>query len=48
MVRREGTARVLRTMKILDPSFSMGAFERELREYMVPEVLDTYPSTDEV
>ena len=46
MVRREGTVRVLRTMKILDPSFSMEAFERELREYIVPEVLDTYLSAD--
>jgi len=40
------TARVLRTMKILDPSFSMEAFERELREYIVPEVVDAYLSAD--
>jgi mitochondrial import inner membrane translocase subunit TIM44 len=40
------TARVLRSMKILDPSFSMEAFERELREYIVPEVVDAYLSAD--
>ena len=33
-------------MKILDPSFSMEAFERELREYIVPEVVDAYLSAD--
>ncbi|KAI9449783.1 mitochondria import inner membrane translocase TIM44 subunit [Russula earlei] len=40
------TARVLRSMKLLDPSFSMEAFERELREYIVPEVVDAYLSAD--
>lgn len=40
------TARVLRSMKMLDPSFSMEAFERELREYIVPEVVDAYLSAD--
>lgn len=40
------TARVLRSMKILDPSFSMESFERELREYIVPEVVDAYLSAD--
>jgi len=33
-------------MKILDPSFSMEAFKRELREYIVPEVVDAYLSAD--
>jgi hypothetical protein len=33
-------------MKILDPSFSMEAFERELCEYIVPEVVNTYLSAD--
>jgi len=33
-------------MKVLDPSFSMEAFERELREYIVPEVVDAYLSAD--
>jgi len=40
------TARVLRSMKALDPGFSMEAFERELREYIVPEVVDAYLSAD--
>ncbi|KAI0295357.1 import inner membrane translocase subunit tim44 [Multifurca ochricompacta] len=40
------TAQVLRSMKVLDPSFSMEAFERELREYIVPEVVDAYLSAD--
>ena len=40
------TARVLRSMKMLDPSFSMESFERELREYIVPEVVDAYLSAD--
>jgi hypothetical protein len=40
------TARVMRSMKILDPGFSMEAFERELREYIVPEVVDAYLSAD--
>ena len=40
------TARVLRSMKTLDPGFSMEAFERELREYIVPEVVDAYLSAD--
>ena len=40
------TARVLRSMKLLDPSFSMESFERELREYIVQEVVDAYLSAD--
>jgi import inner membrane translocase subunit TIM44 len=40
------TARVMRSMKTLDPGFSMEAFERELREYIVPEVVDAYLSAD--
>ncbi|EPQ31166.1 uncharacterized protein PFL1_01354 [Pseudozyma flocculosa PF-1] len=35
-------ARVTRTMKTLDPSFSMESFTRELREYVVPEIIDAY------
>ena len=38
--------RVLWTMKILDPSFSMEGFECELCEYIVPEVVNTYLSAD--
>ncbi|KAI0028678.1 import inner membrane translocase subunit tim44 [Vararia minispora EC-137] len=40
------TARVMRMMKVLDPSFTMESFERELREYIVPEVVDAYLSAD--
>jgi mitochondrial import inner membrane translocase subunit TIM44 len=40
------TAQVMRAMKAIDPTFSMGVFERELREYIVPEVVDAYLSAD--
>ncbi|KAI9511400.1 hypothetical protein F5148DRAFT_1274270 [Russula earlei] len=42
------TARVLRSMKLLDPSLPIWSlsFEREPREYIVPEVVDTYLSAD--
>jgi hypothetical protein len=33
-------------MKTLDPSFSMESFKCELREYIVPEVVDAYLRTD--
>lgn len=33
-------------MKSMDPSFSREAFEKELREYIVPEVVDAYLSAD--
>ncbi|KAJ3743297.1 mitochondria import inner membrane translocase TIM44 subunit [Lentinula raphanica] len=41
------TAQVARMMKALDPSFTQDAFERELREYIVPEVVDAYLSADQ-
>ncbi|KAA1470327.1 mitochondria import inner membrane translocase TIM44 subunit [Dentipellis sp. KUC8613] len=41
------TAQVLRMMKTLDPSFTMESFERELREYIVPEVVDAYLTADQ-
>ncbi|KAJ7108878.1 import inner membrane translocase subunit tim44 [Mycena crocata] len=41
------TAQVMRLMKNLDPAFSREAFDRELREYIVPEVVDAYLSTDQ-
>lgn len=41
------TAQVMRLMKILDPTFSRESFERELREYIVPEVVDAYLSADQ-
>lgn len=40
------TAQVMRMMKALDPTFNKEAFERELREYIVPEVVDAYLSAD--
>ncbi|VDB84960.1 unnamed protein product [Peniophora sp. CBMAI 1063] len=41
------TAQVMRMMKAHDPSFTMESFERELREYIVPEVVDAYLSADQ-
>ena len=40
------TAQVQRLMKNLDPSFRQDNFEKELREYIVPEVVDAYLSAD--
>jgi len=34
-------------MKMLDPTFNHESFERELREYIVPEVVDAYLSADQ-
>lgn len=34
--------RVTRHMKLLDPSFTLESFQRELREYVVPELIDSY------
>ncbi|KAF8887287.1 import inner membrane translocase subunit tim44 [Infundibulicybe gibba] len=41
------TAQVMRLMKALDPAFNREGFERELREYIVPEVVDAYLSADQ-
>ena len=40
------TALVLRAMKNMDSDFNRESFERELREYIVPEVVDAYLSAD--
>ncbi|RDX54310.1 mitochondria import inner membrane translocase TIM44 subunit [Lentinus brumalis] len=40
------SAQVQRLMKAIDPTFNMESFERELREYIVPEVVDAYLSAD--
>ncbi|KAF9062223.1 hypothetical protein BDP27DRAFT_1336914 [Rhodocollybia butyracea] len=40
------TAKVSRMFKILDPTWTLDGFERELREYIVPEVVDAYLSAD--
>ena len=36
------SAQVQRMMKAMDPTFNMETFERDLREYIVPEVVDAY------
>jgi len=41
------TAQVMRLMKMMDPTFNRESFERELREYIVPEVVDAYLSADQ-
>lgn len=41
------TAQVMRLMKQMDPDFNREGFERELREYIVPEVVDAYLSADQ-
>ena len=41
------TAQVTRLMKFMDPTFTREGFERELREYIVPEVVDAYLSADQ-
>ncbi|KAF8906240.1 import inner membrane translocase subunit tim44 [Gymnopilus junonius] len=41
------TAQVMRLMKSMDPTFNREHFERELREYIVPEVVDAYLSADQ-
>lgn len=40
------TAKVIRTIREMDPDFTMDGFTRELREYIVPEVVDAYLSAD--
>ncbi len=37
----------MRLMKAMDPTFNREGFERELREYIVPEVVDAYLSADQ-
>ncbi|CAE6417278.1 unnamed protein product, partial [Rhizoctonia solani] len=40
------TAQVTRVMRLMDPTFNMESFIRELREYIIPEVVDAYLSAD--
>ncbi|CAE6433104.1 unnamed protein product [Rhizoctonia solani] len=40
------TAQVTRVMRLMDPTFNMESFLRELREYIIPEVVDAYLSAD--
>ena len=39
-------AQVIRQMRLFDPMFDRETFERELREYIVPEIVDAYLSAD--
>ena len=41
------TAQVMRLMKNMDQDFNRESFERELREYIVPEIVDAYLSADQ-
>ena len=41
------SAHVTRLMRVMDPTFTPESFERELREYIVPEVVDAYLSADQ-
>lgn len=45
-VEENETARVVRWMKTLDPDFQMESFLRELREYIVPEIVDALVNAD--
>jgi len=40
------TAQVTRMIRAMDPNFSRETFEKELREYIIPEVVDAYLSAD--
>ncbi|KAJ5098985.1 Mitochondrial import inner membrane translocase subunit tim44 [Penicillium argentinense] len=40
------TAMVIKRFREIDPNFKMEEFQRELREYMLPEVLDAYVKGD--
>ena len=40
------TAHVTRMLREVDPTFSLDGFGRELREYIVPEIVDAYLSAD--
>ncbi|UZJ56639.1 hypothetical protein CBS101457_005959 [Exobasidium rhododendri] len=36
------TAKVVGAFRMMDPSFTLDAFQKELREYIVPEIIDSY------
>ena len=40
------TAKVVRKMRELDPEWNMEGWQRELREYIVPEIVDAYLGAD--
>lgn len=39
-------AQVIKLLKLMDPTFNQETFQRELREYIIPEVVDAYLSAD--
>lgn len=39
-------AQVIKLFKMMDPSYNQEVFSRELREYIIPEVIDAYLSAD--
>jgi mitochondrial import inner membrane translocase subunit TIM44 len=39
-------AQVIKLLKQIDPAFNQETFQRELREYIIPEVVDAYLSAD--
>ncbi|KZT10023.1 import inner membrane translocase subunit tim44 [Laetiporus sulphureus 93-53] len=40
-------ARVQRCIKMMDPTFTLESFERELRAYIIPEIVDAFLSADQ-
>lgn len=46
MTEENETAKVTRLFRILDPSYHQEEFAKELREYVIPEVLDAYWTMD--
>lgn len=40
------TAQVIKKFREMDPNFQLEGFLREMREYMLPEVLDAYVKGD--
>ena len=40
-------AKVIRSIRSIDPSFKMDRFQTELKEYIVPEVIDAFLSADQ-
>lgn len=41
------TAKVTRLIKDMDPAFNAESFLKDLREYIVPELVDAYVNTDQ-
>lgn len=41
------TAKVVKWVKEMDPAFTSESFLRELREYIVPELVDAYVNADQ-